>query len=109
MCSLADPSALLGTITRSRVHRGEIVWVGDQFAVAQTDFDRKGKAEFLLLRDARQAKFMGEKAIPIVDIIDKVDLPDVMLEVPQADTSAGSTLEGDSWSSADGLRLSKEF
>ncbi|WLB53901.1 hypothetical protein [Bradyrhizobium japonicum] len=81
MCSLAEPSEFLGAITRSHVHYGEIVWIGGQFAVAQADFDRKSKAELFLLRDARQAKFMGEKAIPIVDIIDKVDLPGIILDV----------------------------
>lgn len=81
MGSLANLSELPGPITRSLVHRGEIVWIGNQFAVTQADFDRKGKAELFLLQDARRARFIGEKAIPIVDIIDKVDLPGAMLNV----------------------------
>lgn len=80
MDSLVDPSAFLGAITRSRVYRGEIVWVGGQFAVAQADFDRKANAQFYLLRDARLAKFMGARAVPIVDVVDKIDLPEIMID-----------------------------
>jgi hypothetical protein len=80
MDSLTDPLERLPAITRSRVFRGEIVWVGGQFAVTQADFDREGKADFYLLREARRAKFMGKRAVPIVDVIDKVDLPKIMID-----------------------------
>jgi hypothetical protein len=79
MDSLVDPSAFLGAITRSRVYHGEIVWVKGQFAVAQADFDRKAYAQLYLLRDARLAKFKGERAVPIVDVVDKIDLPEIMI------------------------------
>jgi hypothetical protein len=80
MDSLVDPSAFLGAITRSRVYRGEIVWVGGQFAVAQADYDRKANAQFYLLLDARLAKFVGERAVPIVDVVDKIDLPEIKID-----------------------------
>lgn len=77
----ASPSDSLGTAARSRIECGEIVWIADQFAVAQAAFDRKAKAEFYLLSDARRTKFLGEKAIPILDILKVVDLPDAILRV----------------------------
>ncbi|MEY9607023.1 hypothetical protein ABIF74_011776 [Bradyrhizobium japonicum] len=77
----AAPLEVLGTATRSRVHRGEIVWIANQFAVAQANFDRKAKAEFYLLNDARRTKFIGEKAIPVLDIIENVGLPDAILRM----------------------------
>lgn len=80
MDTLIDPSAFQGAISRSRVHRGEIVWVAGQFAVAQADFDRRANGQFHLLRDARIAKFMGERVIPIVDVVGKLDLPEIVIE-----------------------------
>ncbi|TIO05766.1 MAG: hypothetical protein E5X88_26150 [Mesorhizobium sp.] len=56
------------------------MWVGGQFAVAQADFDRKANAQFYLLRDARLAKFMGGRALPIVDVVGKIDLPEIMID-----------------------------
>ncbi|MBY5329936.1 hypothetical protein [Rhizobium leguminosarum] len=67
-------------ITRSRISRGEIVWVADQFGVTQADFDRKAKGQFHLLRDARMALFMGDRAIPVVDIVDHMGFPAVMVD-----------------------------
>lgn len=78
--NLVDPSALLGTVTRSRVCRGEIVWVGGQFAVALGDFDRMASGQFHLLRDARVAKFKGEKAIPVFDIVGEMDFSPGMVD-----------------------------
>ncbi|MGM4902040.1 hypothetical protein AB8B21_22030 [Tardiphaga sp. 866_E4_N2_1] len=73
------PLEILGTVTRSRVHRGEIVWIANQFAVAQADFDRNAKAELYLLNDARRTKFVGEMAIPVLDILEEVGLPHAIL------------------------------
>lgn len=77
----AAPLEALELVKRSRVHRGEIVWLANQFAVAQADFDRKAKAEFYLLNDARRRKFLGEKAIPVLDILDEVGLSDAILHI----------------------------
>ena len=78
--SLVDSSACQEAITRTRVYRGEIVWVGGQFGVAQADFARKAHAQFYLLRDARLAKFMGERAVPIIDIVDRIGLPKIIVD-----------------------------
>ena len=75
---LTDPKALTGAITRPRVSRGEIVWVAGQFGVAQADFDRQAKGQFHLLRDARVALFIGDRAIPVADIVDHMGFPAVV-------------------------------
>jgi len=77
---LADPSALLGAITRSRISSGEVVWLLGQFGVAQSDFDRKAKGQFHLLRDARIALFMGDRAVPIVDVVGQMNLPENVVD-----------------------------
>jgi hypothetical protein len=78
--SLVNPSAKPATVIRSRVSRGEIVWVGGQFAVTLGDFDRAGSGQFRLLRDARVAKFKGERAVPILDIVSVLDLSANMID-----------------------------
>jgi hypothetical protein len=75
---LTDPAQLLATVTRPRIYSGEIVWIGDQFAVAEANFDRKSNADFFLLREARRARYQGSRAVPILDVIDAVELPDVV-------------------------------
>lgn len=75
---LTDPAQLLAAVTRPRIYSGEIVWIGDQFAVAEADFDRKSNADFFLLREARRARYRGSRAVPILDVIDAVELPDVV-------------------------------
>ncbi|MBY5806434.1 hypothetical protein ELG97_36830 (plasmid) [Rhizobium leguminosarum] len=80
MDSLTNPTAFLEAIARSRVYSGEIVWVAGQFAVAQADFDRSANGQFLLLRDGRLAKFKGEKTVPIVDVVGKMDLPETIID-----------------------------
>ena len=52
--------------------------IGDQFAVAEANFDRKSSADFFLLREARRARYQGSRAVPILDVIDAVELPDVV-------------------------------
>ncbi len=42
------------------------------------DFDRKSNADFFLLREARRARYQGSRAVPILDVIDAVELPDVV-------------------------------
>lgn len=71
----------MGAIERSRVYHGDSVWVDGQFAVDQAEFDRKGKAYFYLLRDARLANFKGEKALPIIDVVGMLALPESMIEI----------------------------
>jgi hypothetical protein len=90
MDNLVDPSELLGAVTRSRIHRGEIVWIGQQFAVAEADFDRKSNAEFFLLAEARRAKYRGDRAVPILDVIDRVDLPAAVAGTVRGILSPGS-------------------
>lgn len=78
MEQLTDPAQRLATVTRLRIHSGEIVWIDNQFAVAETDFDRKSKADFFLLREARQARYQGSRAVPILDVIDAAELPEAV-------------------------------
>ena len=35
---------------------------------------------FYLLRDARLAKFISESALPIVDVVGKINLPEIMID-----------------------------
>lgn len=78
MKRLTDPSELLATVTRPRIYSGEIVWIGNQFAVAEADFDRKSNASFFLLQEARHARYQGSKAVPMLDVIDAVELPEAV-------------------------------
>ncbi|MBZ9910313.1 MULTISPECIES: hypothetical protein [Mesorhizobium] len=78
MKNLTDPDQLLATVTRPRIYSGEIVWIGNQFAVAETDFDRKSNAGFFLLGEARHARYQGSRAVPILDVIDAVELPEAV-------------------------------
>lgn len=80
MDTLKDPTELLSTITRSRIYKGEIVWIGQQFAVALADFERSGNAEFFLLRAARKGKYKSRMSVPLTDIIDKIELPSKVAE-----------------------------
>lgn len=78
---LSDPSGLISAVTRPKVHRGELIWVGKQFAIVQADYERRGNAEVMLLREARVAKYKGAVTIPILDVIDGLGLPNLVVEV----------------------------
>ena len=80
MESLVAPDALMKKVKQSRVSCGEIVWVGGQFAVAQADFNRQDNGQFYLLREARLAKFSGRCTLPIIDVVDQIELPEAMIE-----------------------------
>ncbi|MFG1210158.1 hypothetical protein V5F79_22790 [Xanthobacter flavus] len=80
MDTLKDPTELLNTITRSRIYKGEIVWIGQQFAVALADFERSGNAEFFLLHAARKGKYKCKMTVPLADIIDRMELPSKVVE-----------------------------
>lgn len=79
--SLSDPAELIASVTRPKVFKGELVWVGLQFAIAQADYERKGNAEVMLLTEARVTKYKGIATIPILDMLDRLGLPDAVLEV----------------------------
>lgn len=65
--------------TRQRISPGEIVWIADQLAVTEAGYVRRSKAEFLLLKDNRRAKFEGNRAVPILDVADGLDLPSAVV------------------------------
>lgn len=87
---MSDLTALRDAMNRKHLEKGEIVWISQHLGVVVADFDRSKSVEILLLKETRETRFKDLFALPILDIFDVLDLPDVVLAVAQNHAAPGA-------------------